>query len=135
MHVQGAITGLSDYDPLDLFSMDPGRMRRAIAALLDSPQNNLRVFRDGRPLPFRCDAARSAYICSPRSKQLHLSDPTVGHHNALIVYCDMGSGGPAELSAAVKGLLAADTAHIGKGLVEILVRVLLHTGANALTTA
>ena len=54
LHMQGAIPRLSEYDPLELFSMDPDRMRRAVAALLDSPQNNLRVFRDGRPLPFRC---------------------------------------------------------------------------------
>ncbi|GFR41845.1 hypothetical protein Agub_g2624 [Astrephomene gubernaculifera] len=41
---------LSYYNPLDLFSGEPGRMRRALRCLLESPSNNLRVFKDGVPV-------------------------------------------------------------------------------------
>lgn len=40
--------------------MDPGRMRRAVAALLENPQNNLRIFCNSQPQPFRCYAVREA---------------------------------------------------------------------------
>ena len=48
---QGVIQERSMYDPLDLFSGDGVRMERAIMALLDSPQNNLRVFIGGKRIP------------------------------------------------------------------------------------
>ena len=37
----------SAYDPLDLFSADETRIRRAVDALFACPQNNLRICRDG----------------------------------------------------------------------------------------
>jgi len=37
----------SQYCPLDLYSGEPDKMSRAIEALVRSPQNNLRVFRNG----------------------------------------------------------------------------------------
>ena len=49
---QGKIRRLSEFCPLDLFSEDAGRMRRALLALLAEPQNNLRLFRNGLPLQF-----------------------------------------------------------------------------------
>lgn len=44
---QGSIKRRSDYEPLDLFSKDAGRMHQAIIALLKNPQNNLKVFVGG----------------------------------------------------------------------------------------
>ncbi|PNG99473.1 hypothetical protein TSOC_014747, partial [Tetrabaena socialis] len=41
---------LSYYNPLDLFSGEPGRMQVAVQRLMESPSNNLRVFRDGVPV-------------------------------------------------------------------------------------
>ncbi len=48
---QGLIGRRSAYDPLDLFSNDPNRMRKALEALMDSPQNNLAVFLRGIRVP------------------------------------------------------------------------------------
>ncbi|XP_037091118.1 inositol-pentakisphosphate 2-kinase-like, partial [Pollicipes pollicipes] len=45
---RGTVQHVSGYCPLDLFSGQFGRVDRALRALLDSPQNNLRVFMNGR---------------------------------------------------------------------------------------
>ncbi|XP_059470979.1 inositol-pentakisphosphate 2-kinase [Neocloeon triangulifer] len=42
-----SISRLSDYCPLDLYSGNKQRMKDAIQALLVSPQNNLKIFKDG----------------------------------------------------------------------------------------
>ncbi|KAG7207081.1 hypothetical protein KM043_000960 [Ampulex compressa] len=43
-----AIARRSDYCPFDLFSGARDRMRRSLESLLRSPQNNLKIFKDGR---------------------------------------------------------------------------------------
>jgi len=44
---RGTVQNVSSYCPLDLFSGQFARFDRALRALLECPQNNLRVFRDG----------------------------------------------------------------------------------------
>ena len=46
--LQGKVGTASAYDPCDLFSGEPARLRAALAALLAAPQNNLALFVDGR---------------------------------------------------------------------------------------
>ena len=41
---------VSSYCPMDLYSKNVKKIKRAIEALVDSPQNNLRVFLDGIPI-------------------------------------------------------------------------------------
>ena len=43
------MTSRSAYNPLDLFSLDPARMQKALHALLAAPQNNLALFVSGVP--------------------------------------------------------------------------------------
>jgi hypothetical protein len=53
---RGNVVVVSAYDPLDLFSGEPARMRRALAALAATPQNNWRVWRHGeRVFAPECD--------------------------------------------------------------------------------
>lgn len=44
------VGAISTYNPLDLFSMHPSHVIRAIDSLFDHPQNNLRVFIDGEAI-------------------------------------------------------------------------------------
>ena len=46
--LQGKISKISRYDPLDLFSSDPFRVQQALLALFREPQNNLRMFLGGK---------------------------------------------------------------------------------------
>merc|ERR1712223_2354679 len=55
LHVTKEVDRRSQYCPMDLFSGDSARMSRAIKALLDAPQNNLRLLVDGVPLPYGQD--------------------------------------------------------------------------------
>jgi inositol-pentakisphosphate 2-kinase len=41
---------MSYYNPVDLYSKDASRMQKAISSLFSSPQNNLKVHYNGRPL-------------------------------------------------------------------------------------
>eukprot|EP00092_Neocalanus_flemingeri_P009020 GFUD01009706.1.p1 GENE.GFUD01009706.1~~GFUD01009706.1.p1 ORF type:complete len:428 (-),score=111.17 GFUD01009706.1:153-1436(-) len=49
LHI-GKVKTPSMYCPLDLYSGDQSRMMQAITALMASPQNNLRIFKDGQLL-------------------------------------------------------------------------------------
>ena len=41
---------MSAYEPLDLFSGDPARQAKAVHNLLQTPQNNFKIFVDSKPL-------------------------------------------------------------------------------------
>jgi inositol-pentakisphosphate 2-kinase len=45
-----SVSAVAGYCPLDLYSGDKGRILHALKSLLDYPDNNLRVFLDGRHL-------------------------------------------------------------------------------------
>ena len=60
--MQGKVARVSAYEPMGLFSGDPKRMQGALLALLADPQNNLRLFRDGLPLPFRCAISIASHV-------------------------------------------------------------------------
>ena len=55
--MQGKVSRHSSYNPLDLYSTDPARMQHPLQALLACPQNNLKLFLDGRPVPLSDDAS------------------------------------------------------------------------------
>eukprot|EP00884_Botryococcus_braunii_P007651 jgi/Botrbrau1/16888/Bobra.150_2s0102.2 len=48
---QGHVSRISRYNPLDLFSGRAERLARALSALLEDPQNNLKLFVNGHPVP------------------------------------------------------------------------------------
>lgn len=66
----------SNYEPLDLFSNDQRRMNRAIESLVDSPQNNLKMWYNNRALTKNAILDREAMelvreevkVCSSKSK-------------------------------------------------------------------
>ena len=60
---QGLIDRRSAYDPSDLFSNDPNRMKKAIDALIDCPQNNLALFLAGNRVPCEEMARRLDEAC------------------------------------------------------------------------
>ncbi|EGG14938.1 hypothetical protein DFA_10812 [Cavenderia fasciculata] len=43
----GSVDRISKYCPIDLYSLDRSRQLRALDSLIDCPQNNLKVFKDG----------------------------------------------------------------------------------------
>ena len=49
--MQGKIAARSEYSPLQLFSGNHEQVTAAVMHLLQSPQNNLSVFRSGQPVP------------------------------------------------------------------------------------
>ena len=51
---RGEIDGISAYCPLDLFSGDLGRMKRAVHDLCRSPSNRFKLFLDGRTVYTEC---------------------------------------------------------------------------------
>lgn len=51
----GVIKSISNYDPLDLFSGNSDRIRKAVDSLFENPQGNLKIFRDQQLIEFNKD--------------------------------------------------------------------------------
>ena len=70
---QGLIDRRSAYDPSDLFSNDPNRMKKAIDALIDCPQNNLALFLAGNRVPCEEMARRLDEACELLGRVDHVA--------------------------------------------------------------
>jgi inositol-pentakisphosphate 2-kinase len=60
--MNGKIEKVSEFCPLDLYSMDEERMKRALEKLINCPQNNLKLFANGSQISYEniADAIRDA---------------------------------------------------------------------------
>ncbi|XP_055351611.1 inositol-pentakisphosphate 2-kinase-like [Paramacrobiotus metropolitanus] len=82
---EGLITGVNNYDPMDLFSGDTTLMRKALYHLISNPQNNLRVFVNGL-LAFGSDSFGSTNLESVMRPLLPDSgDESVGSFVDLVL--------------------------------------------------
>lgn len=81
--LQGKIEVISAYDPPNLYNTDGNLQRRAVAALLRSPQNNLRMHVDGVPASTR-EVCASMRFSAPEAHAA--SEPVTESHveNQLI---------------------------------------------------
>jgi len=75
---QQQIESSSGYDPVDLFSGDAARMQAALAALCESPQNNLVAFVDGVPCPLRRAGDAAAVCAALLAPHAAIEAPTMG---------------------------------------------------------
>ncbi|XP_070193428.1 inositol-pentakisphosphate 2-kinase-like [Littorina saxatilis] len=74
----------SDYCPLDLFSGTKDRMKHALQSLIKTPQNNLKLWRDGEDV-------YSAEIQEDLEEILHhwFDSPALDKHRAVPLFLDM----------------------------------------------
>ncbi|PIK44038.1 putative inositol-pentakisphosphate 2-kinase [Apostichopus japonicus] len=74
---RGSLNHRSKFCPLDIFSGDPGRMRHTLLNLLQTPQNNLKIFKNGS-LFFSCHEGNPSTLFDLQSlvQQLQSLDDT-----------------------------------------------------------
>ena len=95
-NVQGKITAQSAYSPLDLFSGDESRMRKALQCLMHNPQNNLAVHSSERGI---------AQV--PTTASAPLSGPATDHDaGAQMLLCNSGGTDDFIALVAVRSMLA-----------------------------
>jgi inositol-pentakisphosphate 2-kinase len=114
--LQGKIAARSAYDPCDLFSGDPLRLRSALAALLEQPQNNLLLFRD----------AGKRELAGGQPARAAPQAAAAQHHVAGqgVLQPQQQEGGGAALEELVEGLLPLPASQRRSALVELLAAVL-----------
>lgn len=113
--MQGKVTHLSPYNPLDLFSTDAARATTALLALLTVPQNNMTVFVDGARIPvLRTQPAASTDKQAVKTNQQRASiDAGAGRHarGATQQAASTFEGLSDELKRALQRLYPATSGH------------------------
>jgi len=87
--LQGKISSISAYNPLDLFSGETSRLHKALVALIANPQNNLKLFVDGKPVDTCGHTAQLDSTASLVEKAFGLDSDSIEPGDAVALLADV----------------------------------------------